>query len=191
MNESQQKFRERLLDAEKSLPTEKYRNAMAELQERKLSATQRITITVVSAGALAVAVYMGWLAIVPPGRLPMIARLGLAFGVLCSLAVGGLAARVARRGVMKRKVDPGLVTGIIFVDLVIFATLMLILMGQVPDAAKRVEIGSSAILFFGMGCMFLIVSKMEQMELRTTEKLLEIELQVQQLAEEVRPSART
>ena len=188
MNESQQKFRERLLDAEKSPPTEKYRKAMEELQERKLSPTQRTVIGIVGAGALASAIYMGWLAIVPPGHLPMLARLELGFGAICSLTVGGLAARVAKRGIMKRKIDPGLITGIIFVNLVVFSTVMLVLMGQVPDAGKRVEMGSIALLFFGMGCMFLITSKIEQIELRTTEKLLEIEWHLQQLAEEVRNS---
>ena len=64
----------------------------------------------------------------------------------------------------------------IYVTLVVFTITMLALMGQVPDPGTRVIMGSIALLFFGMGCVFLITTRLEQMELRTREKLLEIEL---------------
>jgi uncharacterized membrane protein YidH (DUF202 family) len=188
MNESQQKFRDRLLSAEKSLPTEKYRKEMADLQERKLSPAQRTIIAIVAAGTLVAAVYIGWLAATPPRNLPMLARLGLGLGAICSFALAAVAAGAVKRGKMRRKIDPNQMVTIIFVAVVVFAPMMLGLMDQVADVAKRVEIGSSALLFFGMGCFLLLITRGEQMELRTREKLLEIELQVQQLAEEIRRS---
>jgi uncharacterized membrane protein YidH (DUF202 family) len=188
MNESQQKFRDRLLSAEKSIPTEKYRKEMADLQERKLSPAQRTIIAIVAAGTLVAAVYIGWLAAAPPRDLPILARLGLGFGAICSLALAAVAAGAVKRGKMRRKIDPNQVATIIFVSAVVFVPMMLVLLDQVADVAKRVEIGSSALLFFGIACMFLITSKIEQMELRTREKLLEIELLIQQLTEEVRDS---
>jgi hypothetical protein len=188
MNESQQKFRDRLLSAEKSLPTEKYRKEMADLQERKLSPAQRTIIGIVAAGTLVAAVYIGWLAAAPPRDLPMLARLGLGFGAICTLALAAFAAAAVKRGKMRRKIDANLIAGVIFVSLVVFSSLMLELMNQVPDAAKRVEMGINALLFFGIGCMVLVTSRVEQIELRTREKLLEIELQMQQLVEEIRRS---
>jgi hypothetical protein len=186
MNEAKQKFRERLLSLEKASPSEKYRKEMAELQERRLSPTQRAIIVLVTIGALAAAVFMGWLAAVPPRPLPMVSRFGLGFWAVCSLIASALASGVARRGVMSRRMDPNRIIALIYVSLVVFAITMLALMGQVPDVGKRVIMGSVALLFFGMGCVYLITARLEQMELRTREKLLEIELELQQVANEVR-----
>jgi hypothetical protein len=68
----------------------------------------------------------------------------------------------------------------------VYKNTMLALMGQVPDVGMRVIMGSIALSFFGMGSVYLITARLEQMELRTREKLLEIELELQQVAEEVR-----
>jgi hypothetical protein len=178
MNEEQQKFRERLLSVETALPTEKYLKEMAELHERRLSPTQRAIIVLVTIGALAAAAFMGWLAAIPPRHLPMVSRLGLGFWAICSLAASVLVSGVAKRGVMKRRIDPNRIVAFIYVSLVVFAITMLALMGQVPDVGTRVIMGSIALLFFGMGCVFLITSRLQQMELRTREKLLEIELEL-------------
>jgi hypothetical protein len=59
-------------------------------------------------------------------------------------------------------------------------------MGQVPDVGRREVMGSIGFLFFGMGCVYLITTRLEHMELRTREKLLEIELELQRVANEVR-----
>src|SRR5882762_6102861 len=105
MNEARQQFRERLLSLEKASSSEKYRKEMAELQERRLSPTQRAIIVQVTIGTLAAAVFMGWLAAVPPRPLPMLSRFGLGFWAICSLAASVLASGVARRGVMSRRMD--------------------------------------------------------------------------------------
>ena len=186
MNEAEQKFRERLLSAEKASPTEKYRKEMAELHQRRLSPTQRAIIVLVTISALAAAVFMGWLAAMPPRHLPMVSRLGLGFWAVCSLVASVLASGVARRGVMKRNIDPNRIVAIIYVSLVVFAIAILAWMGQVPDAGKRVIMGSLALLVFGMGSVFLITTRLEQMELRTREKLLEIELELHRFTREAR-----
>jgi hypothetical protein len=190
MNEAQQKFRERLLSVERVSPTEKYRKEMAELHERRLSPTQRALVVLVTISALAAAVFMGWLAAIPPHHFPMVSRLGLGFWAMCSLAASVLASGFARRGVMRRRIDPNRIVAFIYVSLVVFAITMLALMGQVPDTGKRVIMGSVALLFFGMGCLFLITNRIEQMELRTREKLLEIELELLRFTHEGRTSVQ-
>jgi hypothetical protein len=185
MNDAQQKFRERLLSAEKSSPTEKYRKEMAELHEGRLSPTKRTIMGFVTVSALAAAGFMGWLAAVPPWHLPLVSRLGLGFWAICSLIASVVASGVAKRGVMGRRIDPSRIVAFIYVSLVVFAITMLALMGQVPDVGKRVIMGSVALLFFGMGGVFLIMTRLEQMELRTREKLLEIELELHRFAHEV------
>jgi hypothetical protein len=91
---------------------------------------------------------------------------------------------------VSRRIDPNRIIAFIYVSLVIFAITMLALMGQVPDVGLRVIMGSVALLFFGIGCVYLITSRLEQMELRTREKLLEIELELQHVANEVRTLVR-
>jgi hypothetical protein len=186
MNEAQQKFRERLLRLQKASPSEKYRKEVAELQEKRLSPTQRAIVVLVTIGTLAAAVIMGWLAAVPPRPLPMLSRFGLGFWSVCSLVASVLASGVVKRGVIRRRMDPNRIVAFIYVSLVVFAVTMLALMGQVPDIGKRVIMGSVALLFFGMGCVYLIMARLEQMELRTREKLLEIQVELQQVADEVR-----
>jgi hypothetical protein len=190
MNEAQQKFRERLLSAETASPTEKYRKEMAELHQRRLSPAQRAIIVLVTIGALAAAAFMGWLAAIPPRHLPMLSRLGLGFWAISSLVASVLASGVAKRGVLKRKMDPNRIVAFIYVSLVVFAVTMLALMGQVPDAGERIIMGSIALLFFGMGSVFLITTRLEQMELRTREKLLEIELELHRFTHEVRTTVQ-
>ena len=51
---------------------------------------------------------------------------------------------------------------------------------------EAIVMGSIAVLFFGMGYVYLITTRREHMELRTREKLLEIELELQRVANEVR-----
>jgi len=91
MNEAQQKFRERLLSVEKAPPTEKYQKEMAELHERRLSPPQRAIMVLVTMSTLAAAVFMGWLAAIPPRHLPMVSRFGLGFWAICSLVACALA----------------------------------------------------------------------------------------------------
>jgi hypothetical protein len=184
MNEAQQTFRERLLGAERSSPTEKYRKEMAELHERRLSPTQRAIIVFVAIGALAAAVVMGWLAAVPPRPLPMLSRFGLGFWAMCSLVASALASGAAQRGVMKRKIDPNRISALIYVSLVVFAITLLALMGQVSDVGKRVIMGSVALFVLGIGAVFLITNRLDQMELQTREKLLEIELELHRFTQE-------
>jgi hypothetical protein len=190
MNNAEQKFREHLLSAEKASPTEKYRKEMAELHERRLSPAQRAIIVLVTIGALAAAAFMGWLAAVPPRPLPLVSRLGLGFWSGCCLVASVLASGVAKRGVTRRRIEPNRIVGFIYVSLVVFAITMLALMGQVPDAGKRVIMGSIALLVFGMGSVFLITTRLEQMEMRTREKLLEIELELHRFTEQARTNVQ-
>ncbi|MBU6402276.1 MAG: hypothetical protein KGS61_18310 [Verrucomicrobia bacterium] len=83
---------------------------------------------------------------------------------------------------MRLRISPNRIVAIIYVSLLVFTISLVALMGQVPDAANRALMGTIALLFFGVGCVFLITNRLEQMELRTREKLLEIELELYQVA---------
>jgi len=189
MNEAQQKFRDRLLSVEKASPTEKYRKEVTELHERRLSASQRAIMVFVTISTLAAAVFMGWLAVIPPRPFPLVSRLGLGFWALCSLGASVLVSGAAKRGVIKRRFDPNRPVAFIYVTLVVFAVTLLALMGQVPDVGKRVIMGSVALFVFALGSVFLITNRLDQIELRTREKLLEIELELHRFTHEAKTTA--
>jgi hypothetical protein len=190
MNEAEQKFRERLLSVGQASPTEKYRKEMAELHERRLSPTQRAIMVLVTISALVAAGFMGWLAAFPPRHFPLLSRVGLGFWATCSLVASVLASGVARRGAVRRRIDPNRIVAFIYVSVVVFAIAMVALMGQVPDAGKRVIMGSIALLVFGMASVFLVTSRLEQMELQTREKLLEIELELHRFSDQARANVQ-
>jgi hypothetical protein len=81
-------------------------------------------------------------------------------------------------------IHSNVIVAFIYVSLVVFVISLLALMGQVPDVGKLVIMGSIALLVFGMGGLFLITTRLEQMELRTREKLLEIELELHRFTHE-------
>jgi hypothetical protein len=186
MNEKQESFKQRLLAAENSLPTERYLNEMENLRERKLSPIERGVIGCVGGICVGTAVLETVLATATSTHLPLLARAGLGFGALGSLVLGALAALVARRGVMRRKIDPSRMTGVLFVFLVITATLMLDLAGQLADRRVEAVLVPMTMMMFGFAALFLLQSRAEQTELRTREKLLEIQLDLQRLSEELR-----
>lgn len=188
MNEPEQKFRERLLRLERASPTEKYLKEMAELHEHKLLPTQRAILVLVTVGALAAAAFLGWLAVVPPRPLPMVSRFGLGFWAVCSLIASTLASGLAKHAVLGRRINPNRIVAFIYVSLFVFTITILCLMVHVPDVGARVIMGSIALLFFGLGCVYLISARLEQMELRTREKLLEIELELYRFIHEGGPT---
>lgn len=190
MNEAQQKFRDRLLSLQKASPPQKYRDELAELQEKKLSPAQRAIAVLVTMGTLTAAVFMGWLAAVPPHPLPVLSRFGLGFWSICSLVASLLASGFFKGGVIRRKMDPNRIVAFVFRNLIVFAITMLALMGQVPDVGMRVIMGSISLFFLGLGSAYVITARLEQVELRTREKLLEIELELQHVIEELRGTLR-
>lgn len=186
MNEAQQNFRERLLNLQKASPSEKYLREVAELHQKQLSPTQRAFLVLVTIATLAAAVFMGWLATFPPRPLPMLSRIGLGSWSISSLTASLLASGLVKGSVLRRRMTPNRIVVFVFKNLVIFAITMLALMGQVPDAGTRVIMGSVVLFCFGMGCVYLILARLDEMELRSREKLLEIELELQQVAEEIK-----
>jgi hypothetical protein len=90
----------------------------------------------------------------------------------------------------RKKTDPNRIVAFVYVSLVVFAITLLAWIGQVPDVGERVGLGSVALFVFGIGSVFLITNRLEQMELRTREKLLEIELELHRFTHEVRTTVQ-
>ena len=194
MNEIQQSFRDRLLAAEKSTPTEKYQRELAKLLERRLSPVQRAIMTAVAVLVSASAVVMGGLAIIGPGHLPMAAQLALGTGAVGGLFCAGFIVAILRRGAVRRMKDPVSLNSLIWVVASLSVAFALYLVGSSRehggDHGAPPFVGIYLILFmlffFASASVLLVRSLLEQAELRTREKLLEVEFQLAQLAEELK-----
>ena len=182
MNENPQSFRDRLLAAEKSTPTEKYQKELANLLERKLSPAQRTVMTGVVAVVSASAMVMGGLAIIGPGKLPLMGQVVLGTGAAGSLLGAGFIVRVLRRGTILRMKDPVFINSLIWVFSSLSVAGALCVGGSMGHSLLGIHVVLFMLYFFASASVLLMRSLLEQAELRTREKLLELEYHLAQLA---------
>jgi hypothetical protein len=190
MNQIQQSFRDRLLAAEKSTPTERYRKELANLHERRLSPVHRVAMSAVIVLVTVAAVVMGKLAIAGPADLPRVAQLALGTGAIGGLFCSAFIAGILRRGAVRRMKDPVSVNSVIWVMSSLSVAFALYLGGSMTDHGPSPLIGIYLILFmllfFGSASVLLVRSLLEQIELRTREKLLELEYQLAEITEQLK-----
>jgi hypothetical protein len=184
MNKTPQNFRERLLKAEKSMPSEKYRKELAGLRERRLSRAQRLTMALLIVFCVAAAFRMGAAAMSPASNLPTLARIGLGLGGFISLIWMVLLGVTAKRGVMPRK-DPAALTRILVMAVLIGVGITTFLALGMPDRARGSEVLIVEAVFLLIAIGGFLQNLIEQTELRTREKLIEMEIQMQELVERV------
>jgi tellurite resistance protein TehA-like permease len=190
MNQIQHSFRDRLLAVEKSTPTARYRKELANLRERRLSPFQRVVMSAVLVLVTVATVVMGKLAIAGPANMPMVAQLafgtGAIGGLLCAAFIGG----ILRRGVVRRMKDPVSMNSGIWVMSGLSVAFALYLGGNMTDHGPSPFIGIYLILFmlffFGSASVLLVRSHLEQIDLRTREKLLELEYQLAEISEQLK-----
>jgi hypothetical protein len=149
---------------------------------RELGLPQRIFIGLVAVGGLASAALCGFLAITE-SNLPLVPRLGLGTGTLFGLAWAVVAGRVCWRGVMDLKIDNRRIAMMVWV----FTVLMMMFFLMAGTSAKDRLLGVMMIVygltFFIGAAVHFITFRIEQAELSTRERLLELELRLAQLLE--------
>ncbi|WP_165074053.1 hypothetical protein [Paludisphaera rhizosphaerae] len=181
-------MRDRLLKAERITPDLKRRYDL-EIQamiEKKLTKWQRWGWLASAIFGTACAVVFGALAVVGPGGLPWAGRLGLAGGAVFGLAWAWLGLRVFRRGVLDLKLDTGLAAGLSWCLPIFLTTLFMV---AAPDDVRGLRMILCGLVFLVAGAMFLTRHVVEQSELKTREKLLEIEYRLAELTEVVKADA--
>jgi hypothetical protein len=183
MNKSQQSFREGLLKAEKSTPGEKYRKDLAGLRERRLTGPQRVTLVVLIVFCVAASVRMGGAALSATSNLVMLARIGLGVGALASLAWAVLLGVAAKRGVIPRK-DPVVLNRILVMAVVVAVGVTTFVALAMPDRARGTQVLITETIFLVIAAGFFLQGLIEQAELRTREKLIEMEIQMQEVLPE-------
>jgi len=177
---------ETTVDAPQSEKGERHEREIRETMERKLSAPGKVVFAVVEAVMLGTAGLCGWLAVHRWESAPPLALVGLGVGVLFALASAAMIADVLRRGSIDRLKLPRRVVGLAWVFIVAMVTIFMLATGRTPDAVRSVYTVAYGLVFLVMAAVFLIVQRIEQAELKTREKLLELELRLAEIAELLR-----
>ena len=179
-------FRERLLASEPMTPAlrERYEREVGMLIERKLTAPYRWGIIALIIVMLAQAGFFGYATFAFTG-LPVLGRIGFGVGVLFALSFAGVLLSILRRGSVNVKTHPSVIVGITWVFLVIMITLFMIIAGRITDPTRGMSMVLNGLVFLTFGVVFLLQNTINQAQLKTKEKLLEIELRIVELAEKL------
>jgi hypothetical protein len=182
---------ERLLDLERPDPArrEQYELAVRDMLELKLTGFRKWSWLASAVASIAIAVYLVVQIFLAP-RLPLAAKAGLAGGAVFSLGWAGLAIRLVKQGALSRKRDPVLLAGLIWIAMVLMETMFMLLAMEQPTAPHATLIVTVGLVFLLSAGVQLLRSVVEQGEVRTREKLLEIEYRVTQLAEALARQSR-
>jgi hypothetical protein len=115
-----------------------------------------------------------------PSGFPIYGRVTFAAGALFSLAFAVLGFRVYKRGAIRLKSEGAVYSGLAWGLPVVMVTLFM--MGA-PNNLIGLRMIVSGLVFLIGGAVFLLRYVIEQSELNTKEKLLEIEYRLAELAE--------
>ena len=187
MNDS---LRERLLRLEQVTPAlkERYDKEVQAMLEKRLTGTDRKVVLGSTVMSVVFAVLLVVLAIIPPlAEVPLLVRLPQAVGVLFCVGFAILGVRILRRGSMDLKFDTSVIIGMVWALAVLMAIMFMVMSLFAPDRIAGLWMMIFGLVVLVVGAVFLIRHGIAQSELRTREKLLEIEYRLAELAETAKP----
>ena len=181
-------FSDRLIQCESPTPAlgENYRKEIAAMFEKTLGPAGRAMWTFWTVFCLAQAVLFGSVAVYSYGDLPLWGTVGFALAVAFALAFALLSGWIAFSGRIHLKSQPPAMAGMSWAFVVVFVTLLLV---YAPDSISGVRMIVSSLFFVIGAAVCLLASRTEQAELRTKEKLLEIEYRLAELGDRLPPAA--
>ena len=94
----------------------------------------------------------------------------------------------AKRGVIPRK-DPAILNRILVIAIVIAAGITTFVGLAMPDRARGTQVLVVEAIFLVIATGFFLQGIIEQAELRTREKLLELEIQMLEMVDRIRDNA--
>lgn len=106
---------------------------------------------------------------------------GFVVGIVFGLAIAVVAGRILLRGTYRHRHDSAAQTGVIWVFIVLLTTLFMMLDGLHPHDPPRLTI--FGLVFLVGAAAMLLRTVIEQAELRTREKLLEIQYEMAEMRE--------
>jgi hypothetical protein len=179
MNDS---FRDRLLRLEQVTPAlkEQYDKEIKAMLEKRITGIRRWVWLGCALMGVVFAVLFGTLAVIAPAEFPLTGRIGFAAGALFGIAWAVLGLRVFQRGSIDLKVHSGAAAGMAWGLPVILLTLFIV---SAPDTIVGLRMIVTGLAFLVMGLGFLLRHVIEQSELKTREKLLDLEYRLAEFVE--------
>ena len=177
--QDKESFRRRMLAAETENPALRadYDRRIKAMFEVTLSIPKKISLALlvlfcIVAGAAAIQLAITE-TLPPAARITLL--LGAAFSATWALFLG----RILRRGTVRRRIDPPVIAGMAFV----FAQAMCILFAVAGMPADKVVL--AGMLFLLPAGLMLLRTVIEQAEMRTQERIVELEYKIARLSEKI------
>lgn len=185
MTDDRHKFSDRLIQCEAPTPAlhEKYRKEITAMLEKELSPLGRVAWIFWAVFGLALASFFGYAAVSSYGKVPLWGTVGFGASVVFGLAFGSLSGWIAWSGHIDMRSHPPAMAGMAWCLVVLMMTLALVF---APPSIVGVRMIVSSLTFLVMAAVFMLASRTEQAELRTKEKLLEIEYRIAELGEHLK-----
>lgn len=184
MPEERMRLREQLIGLEKVNPVlrERYDKEVSEMLTQELKGMRKWSLVATGVISLGLGVTFASVAVIG-SELPSLIRIGFAVGAAFSFAWVGMAVWILKGGVHKSRQHPTWMAnwtwGVTLSMMIIF----MMQAGKEPDSVRSVFMVLNGLVYLLMGALFLIRNCIEQAELKTREKLLEIELRLAEIEE--------
>jgi len=187
MNDSDKRFRDKLLDTEKQNPTykEEYEKEVFAMVEEKLTGTKKWQIIGFLVMSLGLGIFFGTLAVIVPKGFPLWGRFLFAVGALFGLAFVILYVRILKKGSIDVKKDKLDLAWTGWGLIVIIGTVTLVVSGRLSDPVVGILMLAWVLFFEVAAAAMLLRAFIERSEVNTREKLLEIEYRLADLAEKI------
>jgi hypothetical protein len=174
-------------EIETPLLREKYEKEVQAMFEKQLGVAGRGMYAFWTIFCLAISVHFSWVAVASYGKLPVLITVSFGIGIVFALGFAGLSAWIAYSGRMLLKIHPPIMVGLVWAFTVIMVTIFMVV---APNSIIGLRMVLSGLVFLVMAAAFVLASRTEQAELRTKEKLLEIEYRLTELSEKIGSSQR-
>jgi len=185
MHESDKTFREELLGQEQwdAGLREKYDREVQAMIEKKIVGWTRFGHIVGLGMSLGFLALFGTAAVLVPREFPLWGRAMFATGAAFGFAFAVFEVCLLRRGTVNLKNDDVAMAGMGWGCVVIGTTLVLVFSGKMPDQIVAVKMLVSMIVFEVAAGFMLAKAYMQRSELNLREKLLEIEMRLEELTQ--------
>jgi len=187
MTQTKHTFRNQLLAMESMNPTlrEHYEREVKAMIEKQLTWYARVAHTGGLCLGLFFLIAFGRIAIILPGGLLETQRLLWSLGAIAGLAIISVEASILKKGAVNLKIDGFVMAWIPWAAIVVFGSISMALGVISTDALVHL------LFFFVMASTFMIQAIVERSEVKTREKLLEIEYQIAELTEKLESNTST
>ena len=175
-------FRDRLVALESLAPETKSRlqQELHAMFVRELNTPRRIVFGAIAVVALGSAAVCGFLA-VTESDLPVLARIGLGTGTLFGIAWMVVAARVCWRGTIDRQLDSRRIAAMVWTFTVLMMVFFLMVGMSMEDRLLGLMMIANGLAFLIGAAVYWLTSRIEQLELATRQKLLQLELRLAEM----------